>query len=186
LALADERFEEMDKLREVIRPMDVVLAVLLSGLGVLLMVENMAGSDDTRIDSTSWLLIPVFLLATLPVLFRRANMIAVILVSAAAIAVHVAAFGWLVRCGAGLPLAFVLAYSAGKLIGDRNQSVVAMLLTIGVQFLVLMEDSVAGLGVLPVTAAIGVVAWGIGLYVRSRTEHRATDATDVVAAGTRV
>ena len=176
----------MDKLREVIRPMDVVLAVLLSGLGVWLMLENMAGSDETRIDSTSWLLIPVFLLATLPVLFRRANMLAVILVSAAAIAVHVAAFGWLVRCGAGLPLAIVLAYSAGKLIGDRTQSVVALVLAIGVQYLVLMEDSVAGLDILPVTAAIGVVAWGIGLYVRSRTEHRVPDTTDAVAAGARV
>jgi hypothetical protein len=177
----------MDKLREVIRPMDVVLAVLLSGLGVWLMLENMAGSDETRIDSTSWLLIPVFLLATVPVLFRRANMFAVILVSAAAIAIHVAAFGWLVRCGAGLPLAFVLAYSAGKLIGDRTQSFVAMMLTIGVQYLVLMRDSVAGLDVLPVTAAIGVAAWGIGVYVRSRTEHSTTETTtDAVAAGTRV
>jgi hypothetical protein len=186
LALADERFEEMDKLREVIRPMDVVLAVLLSGLGVWLMLENMAGSEDTRIDSTSWLLIPVFLLATLPVLFRRANMLAVILVTAAAMAVHVAAFGWLVRCGAGLPLAIVLAYSAGKLMSDRTQSVVAMVLTIGVQCVVLVKDSAAGLGALPLTGAIGVVAWGIGLYVRSRTEHRVPATTDAVVAGARV
>jgi hypothetical protein len=164
----------------------VVLAVVLSGVGVAMMGANMAGSEDTRIDSTSWLLIPVFLVATVPVLFRRANLIAVILVTAAAMAVHVAAFGWLVRCGAGLPLAVVLAYSAGKLIGDRAQSVVAMVLTIGVQYVVLMKDSAAGLDVLPVTAAIGVVAWGIGLYVRSRTEHRVSVTTDVVAAGSRV
>jgi hypothetical protein len=185
LALDDERCEEMDKLREVIRPMDVVLAVLLSGLGVWLMLENMAGSDNTRIDSTSWLLIPVFLLATLPVLFRRANMIAVILVTAAAMAVHVAAFGWLVRCGAGLPLAIVLAYSAGKLIADRTQSVVAMVLTIGVQYLVLVKDSAAGLDILPVTALIGAAAWGIGLYVRSRSVTQSGDAKVAVAAGSR-
>jgi hypothetical protein len=175
----------MEKLREVIRPMDVVLAVLLSGLGVWLMLENMAGSDKTRIDSTSWLLIPVFLLATLPILFRRANMIAVILVTAAAMAVHVAAFGWLVRCGAGLPLAIVLAYSAGKLITDRTQSVVAMVLAIGVQYLVLVKDSVAGLEVLPVTALIGAAAWGIGLYVRSRSVAQSGDAKVAVTAGSR-
>ncbi len=175
----------MDKLREVIRPMDVVLAVLLSGLGVWLMLENMAGSEGTRVDSTSWLLIPVFLLATVPVLFRRVNMLAVILVCAAAMAIHVAAFGWLVRCGAGLPLAFVLAYSAGRLIGDRAQSVVAMLLTIGVQYLVLVKDSAAGLGALPFTALIGAAAWGIGLYVRSRSVTQSGDAPVIVTAGSR-
>jgi hypothetical protein len=175
----------MDKLREVIRPMDVVLAVLLSGLGVWLMLENMAGSDNTRIDSTSWLLIPVFLLATLPILFRRANMIAVILVTAAAMAVHVAAFGWLVRCGAGLPLALVLAYSAGKLVGDRTQSVIALVLTVGVQLLVLVQDSAAGLGVLPFTAVFGAVAWGIGLYVRTQAAKRVTEVAEPVTVGSR-
>jgi hypothetical protein len=181
----DERLNEMDKLREVIRPMDVVLAVLLSGLGVWLMLENINGSGDVRVDSTSWLLIPVFLVATVPILFRRANMIAVILVAAAAMAVHVAAFGWLVRCGAGLPLAIVLAYSAGKLLSDRTQSVVAMVLTIGVQYLVLVKDSAAGLDVLPFTALIGAAAWGIGLYVRSRTVTQSGDVQVAVAAGSR-
>ena len=113
----------MIKLKEAVRPMDIVLAVLLSALGVLLMVENIhTHSGHTRIDSHSWLMVPVFLLATLPVLLRRVNLLAVTLVSAAAIAVHDAAFDWVVRCGAGLPLAGVLAYSAGRLIADRRQS----------------------------------------------------------------
>jgi hypothetical protein len=190
LALAEAKEKVMaqltkEALREVIRPMDVVLAVLLSALGVLLMVENMHGSDKTRIDSTSWLLIPVFLLATLPILFRRANMIAVILVTAAAMAVHVAAFGWLVRCGAGLPLALVLAYSAGKLVGDRTQSVIALVLTVGVQLLVLVQDSAAGLGVLPFTAVFGAVAWGIGLYVRTQAAKRVTEVAEPVTVGSR-
>ena len=175
----------MDKLRGLIRPMDVVLATLLSGLGVVLMLENMGSPSGVRIDSTSWLMIPVFLVATVPVLFRRVNLIAVILVTAAAMAVHVAAFGWLVRCGAGLPLAIVLAYSAGKLISDRTQSIIAMVLTIGVQYLVLVKDSAAGLGVLPVTALIGAAAWGIGWYVRSRTSTAPTDTSVPVAAGSR-
>jgi hypothetical protein len=174
----------MEKVRELVRPMDVVLAVALSALGVVLMVENMADPSDVRIDSTSWLMIPVFLVATVPVLFRRANVIAVILVSAAALAVHVAAFGWVVRCGAGLPLAIVLAYSAGKLLSDRTQSVVALLLTIGVQYLVLVQDSVAGLDVIPYTAVMGAVAWAVGLYVRSRSATR-TDTALGVPAGSR-
>ena len=187
LALAEVKERAVEKLREVVRPMDVVLAVLLSALGVYLMVENMhgPGTEKVRIDSTSWLMIPVFLLATLPLLFRRANMIAVILVTAAAMAVHVAAFGWVVRCGAGLPLAIVLAYSAGKLVGDRTQSVIALLLTIGVQVLVLVQDSAAGLGVLPFTAVFGAVAWGIGLFVRNQAAKRVTAAAEPVTVGSR-
>jgi hypothetical protein len=163
----------MDDLKKIIRPTDVVLAVLVSALGVLLMVADMKGpTKGTRIDSTSWLLIPVFLIATLPLLVRRVNLMAVILVSAAALAVHDAAFGWVVRCGAGLPLAGVLAYSAGRLLVNRRQSLVALVLTIGVQALVLVRDSAAGLGILPVTAGLGVLAWGAGWFVRSRLDKR--------------
>jgi hypothetical protein len=173
-------------LREVVRPMDVVLAAVMSGLGVWLMIENMGGSESgVRVDSTSWLMIPVFLVATVPLLFRRVNMIAVILVAAAAMAVHVAAFGWIVRCGAGLPLALVLAYSAGKLVGDRTQSVIALVLSVGFQFLVLVQDSAAGLGVLPFTAVFGAVAWGIGLYVRNQAAKRVTRTAAPVPVGSR-
>jgi hypothetical protein len=168
----------MEAWKKIIRPTDIALTVLLSALGVVLMVEDMHGpSGGTRIDSTSWLLIPVFLLATLPVLFRRVNLLAVILASAAALAVHDVAFDWVVRCGAGLPLAGVLAYSAGRLLPDRRQSVAALALTIGVQALVLVRDSAAGLGILPVTAGLGIAAWGAGWFVRSFVTKRAATAT---------
>ena len=42
----------MEKLCEVIRPMDVVLAVLLSAIGVGLMVENMRGEATATSAST--------------------------------------------------------------------------------------------------------------------------------------
>lgn len=167
------RTTDMDKLKATIRPTDIVLAVLLSGLGVWLMVENINAHDvDVTIDSHSWLLVPVFLAATLPVLFRRVNLLAVTLVSAAALAVHDTAFDWVVRCGAGLPLAFVLAYSAGRLIDCRRQSATILALSVGVQALVLVRDSAAGLGILPVTAGLGIVAWGVGWFVRSRLAKR--------------
>lgn len=173
----------MDKVREGIRPTDVVVAALLSALGVMLMIENMRGAQsNVRIDSTSWTMIPLFLAATLPVVLRRVNLFAVILVSAAALAAHDAAFGWVVRCGAGLPLAGVLAYSAGRLLADRRQSLVALLLTIGVQALVLVRDSAAGPAILPVTACLGVAVWGAGCFVRSTLTKRA----DRVAARPRV
>ncbi len=94
-------------------------------------------------------------------------MLGVLAVTAAALAVHVLAFGWVVRCGAGLPLAFALAYGAGRLT-DRWQNVIGLIAVIGVQFLVLVKDSAAGLGVIPFTALISIAAWAAGVWVRKR------------------
>jgi hypothetical protein len=172
----------MNKIFEGIRPTDVVLAVAMSALGVYLMLENINSTDsDLRIDSTSWLLIPVFLAATVPILWRRRSILTVTLVTAAALAAHMAAFGWDVRCGAGLPLAVALSYAAGRFVTDRRQSALTMVLTLGVQALVLVRDSAAGLDILPVTAVIGIVAWAIGAYVTTRASaSAAAPAADAV------
>ena len=158
-----------------VRKADAVLAALLTALGVVLMVENMATGPgaDVRVDSRSWLMIPVFAAVTLPILWRRRNLLAVLGVTAAALAVHVLAFGWVVRCGAGLPLAVALAYAAGRLTIGRR-SVTALVASLAVQVLVLVQDSAAGLGILPATAVIGVAAWGVGVWLRRRSEARAT------------
>jgi hypothetical protein len=152
-----------------VRKGDVALAVATTGLGIALMTENvLAGPDsDTRVDSHSWLLLPVFAAATLPILWRRRSMPAVLAVTAAALAVHVLAFGSLVRCGAGLPLAFALAYGAGRLMAGRASSL-GLAATIGIQFLVLVRDTAAGLEIMPVTALIGAAAWGVGVWLRRR------------------
>jgi hypothetical protein len=167
-----------------IRPMDAVLALATSAIAVYLMVESIkAGADaDLRIDSHSWWMVPVFLAATLPVLWRRRYTLGVTLVAGAAMAVHVAAFGWGVRCGAGLPLAFVLAYAAGRFVRDRGQSALTMTLTLGVQAIVLVRDSAAGLAILPVTAVIGLAIWGIGRFVQSRNDTRPARADDTLHA----
>jgi len=149
-----------------------VLGLVLTALGVLLMVGNITGAEDeVRIDSTSWWMVPVFAAATLPVIWRRRGVLLVTLVAAAAMAVHVLAFGWVVRCGAGLPLAFALAYAAGRL-SERREGLVALAATVGLQGLVLVQDSAAGLEILPVTAVIGIACWGVGYLLRQRSERR--------------
>ena len=56
-----------------------------------------------------------------------------------------------------------------------------MVLTLGVQVLVLVRDSAAGLDILPVTAVVGIVAWAIGSYVTTRiTKSAAAPARDAV------
>ncbi len=170
----------MKRILHGVRPLDYVLAAALTLLGVVLMVADIHSHDHgTKIDSRSWLLIPVFAAATLPILWRRRNMWAVLGVSAAVLAGHTLAFGWEVRCGAGLPLSLAMAYSVGRLMSDRRQSYAALAAVVGVQFLVLVQDSAAGLGILPVTAVIAAAFWGVGLYVRQRSQR--TASVEVVA-----
>ncbi len=161
-----------------VRRGDVALAVLLTALGVWLMVENITGAPEAgvRIDSRSWLMVPVFAAATLPVLWRRRSMTGVYVVTAAALAAHVLLFDWVVRCGAGLPLSFALAYSAGRLSRGRS-AVLGLVASVGIQVLVLVRDSAAGLGVIPVTILIAAAAWGVGV----RLQRRTTDTAPVAA-----
>ena len=152
-----------------VRKGDVVLAAALTALGVVLMVANMTGAEaGVRIDSESWLMIPVFAAATLPILWRRRSLLAVYAVTLTALAVHVLAFGWVVRCGAGLPLAFALAYASGRL-GNRRAGLIGLVAAIGVEFLVLVRDSAAGLGIIGATAVIAAAAWGVGAWLRRRS-----------------
>lgn len=152
-----------------IRKGDVALAALLTALGVWLMVENITAGpqEGVRIDSHSWLMVPVFAVATLPLLWRRRSMTGVLVVTAVALAAHVALFDWVVRCGAGLPLAFALAYSVGRLMRGRS-AILGLLATLGIQVLVLVRDSAAGLGIIPVTAVIALAVWGVGTLLQRR------------------
>jgi hypothetical protein len=139
------------------------------------MFENVQAGvrAGVRIDSHSWLALPVFAAATLPILWRRRSMPAVLAVTAVALAVHVLAFGWLVRCGSGLPLAFALAYGVGRLMAGRA-SWLGLAAVTGIQFLVLVRDSAAGLEIIPVTALIGAAAWGVGVWLRQRATRSAS------------
>ena len=87
------------RLFEGVRRSDVAVVVVLAAIGVYLMVENVNTYDqDLRIDSHSWLLVPVWLAAVLPLLWWRRNPLAV------AVLVTVVMAGHLLR-SAGWPAA---------------------------------------------------------------------------------
>lgn len=178
----------MDGIFKDVRPMDAVLAIALSAAGVALMIMNInADPSDTSdlghaITNQSWFMLPVFLLATVPVLWRRRNVVAVALFSTVAMGAHVLAFDWVVRCGAALPLSFVLAYSVGKL-ARKPETYAGIGVVIAGQVLSLVKDSAAGLEILPVTAAIALAAWGVGIYVQQQTAKRADRAAVETPAG---
>jgi signal transduction histidine kinase len=146
-----------------VRPVDYVITGVLLVLAGLLAVMDLA--DDPRL---SWLSLPVFLATALPVLWWRRAPVAAVGAATAVVVAHDLLFGDTVRCGSGLPLAFVCAFLIG-LGGDLRKRLVNLVLTIGLAVAVLVRDTAAGLEVLPAVVAIVVVLWVIGQVVRSRS-----------------
>jgi hypothetical protein len=170
-----------------IRPLDYLLAAALTAAGILMMVENISAGDDASLihppSTTSWVIVPVFLLVTLPILWRRRNIAAVAGISAAAVAVHVLAFGWLTRCGVVLPLAVALAYATARFARTRTEHLLGLAAIVVMLVVTLVRDTSAGLaGALPI--ALGGVAlfYGAGLLVQNRVskqrEHEKTPAEE--------
>jgi hypothetical protein len=163
-----------------IRPVDWVLAGALTAIGVLLMIENVGISDDEvsaaiaqgsmvhQMTSHSWVMVPVFALASVPVLWWRRNVIAVTGIALAVIALHDLLFEWVTRCGAGLPLAFVLAY-LGAIALPRKRAAIALVLTTLLTAAVLVVDATTGFEPIVLALPIVVIVFGIGRAVRHRT-----------------
>ncbi len=151
-----------------IRRGDVALTAALCALGVLLMVMNI-GSDEPgiRIDSRSWWMVPVFVAAFVPLLWWRRHLLAVLVVAVTVMTAHDLLFGHVTRCGAGLPLAFVLAFLAGY--GQQlRRSLVALGLVVALLVAVLARDSAAGPGLVPLAGLVAGGLWAIGRVARSR------------------
>jgi glucose-6-phosphate-specific signal transduction histidine kinase len=163
-----------------IRPVDWGLAGALTALGIWLMVEDVLFQDDHaasaiangtmvhEMTSHSWAMVPVFALATVPVLWWRRGVIAVTGIALAVIVLHDLLFGWTTRCGAGLPLAFVLAY-LGAIALDRTQAWVLLGLTTLLTAAVLVVDATTGFEPFILAFPVVLIVFGIGRAVRHRT-----------------
>lgn len=168
-----------------VRPLDYVLAGVMSALGAYLMVENMtAGSGPGLIhpvSTTSWWILPTFLLTTLPILWRRRNVLAVVGVTAAATIGHVLAFDWLTRCGALLLVSVALAYAVARFGGSVRNQLLGLGGVVVIEVVCLLRDCSADLvGGLSVGVPATALFYGIGLLVQNRlgrTRHAAAPAT---------
>ena len=112
------------------------------------------GTMVHEMTSHSWAMVPVFALATVPVLWWRRNIIAVATMASVVMVLHDLLFGWVTRCGAGLPLAFVLAY-LGAIALERTQAWVMLGLSSLLTAAVLMLDSTTGFE--PMVLALPIV-----------------------------
>lgn len=163
-----------------IRPVDWLLAGALTALGIWLMVEDVLFQDEHaasaiadgtmvhQMTSHSWVMVPVFALASIPVLWWRCSVIAVTGIALTVMVLHDLLFGWVTRCGAGLPLAFVLAY-LGAVALDRKHAWIMLGLTTLLTAAVLVVDSTTGFEPFVLAFPIVLIVFGIGRAVRHRT-----------------
>ncbi len=173
----------MDILKGV-RPLDYVLTAVIVALAALNGYENVTIGSDADLahplDSQSALIIPVFVIAALPILWRRRYILAAIGVSLAVVAASVPAFGWVTRCGFALPLSIAMAYAVARFAGDKQNHLIGVVGILALQVVTLMKDSsTGGLGTLVLSVPIAAVFYGIGRFVQSRAENAAAPTLDV-------
>jgi hypothetical protein len=159
---------------------DIAYAAVLSLLGTLLMYDNalrierdgyVPGSDQTahvHIEGllTHWAALPLFLLVTVPVAWRRVAPRAAAGAFLAGFLLNVALLGSeFLRCGVTAAAAATLVFAAADVLRLRD-ALVALALTLTA--VVLDLALTFGPGTAVVLAAAIVACWGAGRLVRSR------------------
>ena len=165
-----------------IRPLDYLLTAVMVALAVLIGLENVnagATADVAHpLDSHSWAMIPAFVAAALPILWRRRNILAATAVSLVVIAASVPMFGWVTRCGFALPLSIAMAYAVARFAGGRVQQVTGLALVLALQVATLVKDSsTGGLAALGLSIPVAAAFYGLGLFVSIRAERQAPAST---------
>ncbi len=162
---------------------DYVLAAVLTALGVLMMHFDVGESDAQvsraiadgsmvhAMSSHSAWMFPVFAAAMVSALWWRRSVLAVIGVATVIMALHDGLFGWVTRCGAGLPLALVLAF-LGALTYDRAKAWIAAGLSALLAFAVVAVDATTGPGVIGLVLPVILIVFGIGRAARHRAVLR--------------
>ena len=161
---------------------DIAIASVLTALGVLLMVLNVSDhrADPARFKEETaiyWggivpveLAIPLFLLVTVPLLWRRVAPIPAVTAALVGIVVNELLVGTdIVRCGVVLPTAFIFAFTtASRLDGPEARK--GLWLSLG---MILVVGAVEFGTSVVVFLGVGAAMWGIGRIVRSRTHMAA-------------
>jgi len=159
---------------------DWLLAGVLTALGAVLALMNIVASDTQTmrdvaagemahtIDTHSLWQLPVFVAAFVPVLWWRRGVLGVATVSLVVLGLHDLLFGWVTRCGAALPLAFVLAF-LGALSYGRIKAWLCCGVSALVTVAVLAVDASAGPGALVLALPVVLIVAGLGRAARHRT-----------------
>ncbi len=164
---------------------DWILTTLMTALGVALMLMNVTAADahlaqqvaDGELyrvmDSHSpWLF--TWLAAPLALLWWRRSPLAVTGFALGVVALHDLVFGWVGRCGSGLPLALALSL-LGALAYERRRAWLNFGLVCLLIVAVLVRDSITGLSPVFLAVPLALVLFGIGRAIG----HRASMAAEL-------
>jgi hypothetical protein len=161
------------------RPLDYVLAALATAAGAFLMQENIAGHEHGLPhpqSTTTAAMLPLFLAVTVPILWRRRNILAVVGVTTVALVLHVVLFGWNTRCGVVLPLSGALAYAVARFAAGRREHLIALTGILLLQVVTIARDASIDtlLSALPLAVAGGAICYGVGRFVQVKVNKKAT------------
>jgi hypothetical protein len=167
-----------------IRPLDYVLAGLMTAAGVFMMVANITASGEELphpLSTTSWAVVPAFLVVTVPILWRRRNVLAVVAITTVATLAHVLAFGWITRCGVLIPLGFALAYAVGRFGGAWRNHILGLVGIVVLELVMLARDASIDTvaSALPVALPGVALFYGIGVLVQNRVSKHVTGTVPV-------
>ena len=170
-------------MREVFRGVkwpDYAAAAVLTTLGVILMRFDVTTTDasvarqvaaggmvHTMSGHSPWMIL-LFAGTTVPVLWWRRSVLAVTGVVLAVMVLHDVLFGWVTRCGAGLPLVFVLTFLGAMAYGWRKAWLTAALAAL-LSGAIGVVDSTTGPSVVALVLPVQLVVFGIGRAARRRT-----------------
>jgi signal transduction histidine kinase len=159
---------------------DGVLAAVLTALAAVLAVMNVVSSDAETardvtagamahtVDTHTWWQVPVFVAAFVPVLWWRRSVVAAAGLSLGLMLLHDLLFGWVTRCGAALPLAFVFAF-LGALSYGRTKAWICGVLSALLTVAVLAVDASAGPTALVLALPVVLIVFGVGRAARHRS-----------------
>jgi hypothetical protein len=143
---------------------NVALAVLFVGLSVPYMI----GDRNEDVVKPTYTAMAFFALIFVPLAWRRAAALGAVGATLALLVAHIALFGEMVRCGILIPLALLLAFSAGSRLAGR-QSLIGLVLVVGFLFIMCLAETPEGapLSALLFLVPVSAVVWGAGRLVQA-------------------
>ncbi|HET6173590.1 MAG TPA: hypothetical protein VFD90_13325 [Gaiellales bacterium] len=145
---------------------DIALAALFCAGSVAYIIGDI--KNDAHKPSTAAAIF--FPLIFVPLAWRRVAPLAAVGATLGLLLAHDAAFGEIVRCGIVLPLAMVLAFSAGAQLTGRA-SWIGLAGVLAIELTICLYDSSEGapLAAMWFLIPIAVAVWGAGRLLRSRS-----------------
>ena len=146
---------------------DVAIAVLFAVLGVPFIGWMQDGHHGHTFGPARPVMGFLILLAVVPLLWRRRAPLIAAAGTLIGIAIHVAIYGTITRCGLLLPLLFVEGFAVAAWL-ERREAFVGLAIVLGSGVVCLSSDASAGWSGLTVAVPVTLAVWFIGRVVRSR------------------